>query len=69
MSLVLINSHFGNLLNHMQILTEKTWTQTQGVENLENVVFFVFLFFLAKKCIINYKYPALVEKLTYSDRS
>lgn len=43
MSLVLMNSHFGNLLNHMQILTEKTWTQTQGVENLEIVVF-VFVF-------------------------
>lgn len=64
MSLVLMNSHFGNLLNHMQILTEKTWTQTQGVENLEIVVF---VFFLAKKCVINYEYPELVEKLTHSD--
>lgn len=63
MSLILIHFHIGNLLNHMQILTKKTWPQPQGVENLGNV------FPSIKKCVISYKCPAFVEELTYSDGS
>lgn len=35
MSLVLIKFHLETCMNHMQILTEKTWSQPQGVKNRE----------------------------------